>query len=55
MGKVTTMSPLVHSVVQQNMGIFMSVMPGARIFTTVTTKLIPVSRVPMPDNCRPQM
>ncbi len=37
-----------HSAVQVNTGIFMSVMPGARIFTIVTKKLIAVMSVPIP-------
>ena len=45
-------STLVQSAVHVNTGIFIQVMPGARIFTMVTKKLIPVSKVPMPDNCR---
>ena len=46
---------LVKVQVQVKTGIFISVMPGARILNTVTRKLTPVSSVPSPDNCSAQM
>jgi hypothetical protein len=36
-------------------GIFIIVIPGARIFTMVAMRFIPDSVVPMPAICRPQM
>jgi len=41
--------------VHVNTGIFISDMPGARIRTMVTKKLMAVISVPTPDNCRLQM
>ncbi|MNG03533.1 hypothetical protein D3C84_866190 [compost metagenome] len=38
-----------------NIGIFISFMPGARIFKIVTTKLMPVAREPIPEIWMPQM
>ena len=49
------MMALLASVVQQNTGIFIMVMPGARIFTIVAIRLMPDSVVPTPATCRPQM
>ena len=46
---------IVHSAVQVNTGILMSVIPGARRPTIVTKKLMPVSSVPMPAISRLQM
>ena len=34
---------------QVNIGIFISFMPGARIFRIVTMKLIPVVKLPIPE------
>ncbi len=48
-------STFVQSAVHVNTGIFMNVMPGARIRTIVTKKLMPVSSVPTPESCRLQM
>ncbi len=36
-------------------GIFISVIPGARIFTMVAMRFIPDRVGPMPASCRPQM
>ena len=54
-GKEATISALVHSEVQTKIGIFISVMPGARILTMVTSRLIPDSVVPTPAICSDQM
>ena len=43
------------SAVQVNTGIFIRVMPGARMRRIVTMKLMPVSVVPKPDICSDQM
>ena len=48
MGKAATISRLEASEVQQNIGMRISDMPGARSFRMVVTKLIPVSSVPTP-------
>ena len=42
------MIALLASVVQQKTGIFIMVMPGARIFTMVAIRLMPDSVVPTP-------
>ncbi len=49
------MSTLVHSAVQVKIGIFMAVMPGARILTMVAMRLTPESSVPMPAICSDQI
>ena len=54
-GKAATISTLVHSAVQVKTGIFISVMPGARILTMVAIRLIPDSSVPTPAICSDQM
>ena len=45
-------STLVHSAVQVNTGIFIMVMPGARILMIVASRLMPESVVPTPAICR---
>jgi hypothetical protein len=54
-GKVATIRMLVQSEVQVKTGIFMKVMPGARIFTIVAIRLMPDSVVPTPATCSPQI
>ena len=49
-GKEAIISTLVHNDAQVNTGILNIVIPGARIFSMVTKKLIPVSVVPIPDS-----
>ena len=49
------MRMLVQSAVQVKTGIFIMVMPGARIFTMVAMRLMPESNVPMPAICSAQM
>ena len=44
-----------HSAVQVKIGIFITPMPGARIFTMVAMRLTPDSRVPTPATCSDQM
>ncbi|CFO72450.1 Uncharacterised protein [Bordetella pertussis] len=44
-----------HSAVQVNTGMRISVMPGARILTMVTSRLTPESKVPTPAICKVQM
>ena len=44
-----------HSAVQVKIGIRIIVMPGQRILTMVTIRLMPESVVPTPATCRPQM
>ena len=46
---------LVHSAVQVKIGIFISVMPGARILTMVAIRFTPDSKVPTPATCSDQM
>ncbi len=46
---------LVHSDVQQKIGIFIMVMPGARILTIVQIRLTPDSKVPTPAICSDQI
>ncbi len=41
--------------VQVKIGIFIRLMPGARILRMVAMKLTPVSVVPKPDSCMLQM
>ena len=53
-GKAATISMLEHSAVQQNTGMRMYVMPGARSFRMVVTMLMPASSVPMPEICSAQ-
>ena len=48
MAKIIRM--LVHSAVQVNSGMRIRVMPGARRFQIVVTKLMPVSIEPRPDS-----
>ena len=48
-------STLVHRAVQVNTGIFIMVMPGARILTMVASRLMPESSVPTPASCSDQM
>jgi hypothetical protein len=45
----------VHNEVQVNTGIFISVMPGARILMMVASKLTPDSNVPTPAICSDHM
>lgn len=52
-GNANTMMKAVINVVHVNIGMRRSVMPGARILMMVTTKLIPVKSVPIPDICKP--
>ena len=47
-GKAATIRMFVQSAVQVKIGIFIMVMPGARIFTMVAIRLMPDNRVPMP-------
>ncbi|MNJ76269.1 hypothetical protein D3C77_735170 [compost metagenome] len=54
-GKAATISTLVHSAVQVKMGMRIIFMPGARIFTMVTSRLTPDSRVPTPAICKAHM
>ncbi|MNV34261.1 hypothetical protein D3C71_1256710 [compost metagenome] len=54
-GKAAMISTLVTSAVQVNTGMCISFMPGVRIFRMVMKKLIPLSVVPRPATCRPQM
>ena len=54
-GKAATIKTFVHSAVQVNTGIFIKVMPGARIFTIVTIRLMPDNSVPTPAICSDQM
>ena len=54
-GKAATISTLVQSDVQVKTGIFISVMPGARILTMVAIRLMPDSVVPTPAICSAQM
>ncbi len=49
------MITLVTSTVQVNTGIFIRVMPGARMRRMVMNRLTPVSKVPTPDACNAQM
>ena len=44
-----------QSEVQVKIGIRIMVMPGQRILTMVTIRLMPDSVVPTPATCRPQM
>jgi hypothetical protein len=46
---------LVHRAVQVKTGIFIMVMPGARIFTMVAIRFTPESNVPTPATCSAQM
>ncbi len=50
-GKAATIRTLVHREVQVNTGIFIRFMPGARILTMVTNRLMPDSKVPTPAIC----
>ena len=54
-GNAATISTFVHSEVQVNTGIFMSVMPGARILMMVVSRFTPDSNVPTPAICSAQM
>jgi hypothetical protein len=54
-GKAATISTLVTRAVQVNTGICISFMLGVRILRMVMKKLIPLSVVPKPATCRPQM
>ena len=54
-GNAATISTLVHNAVQVKIGIFIMVMPGARILMMVAIKLIPDSDVPTPAICKAQM
>ena len=53
-GKAATIRMLVQSADQTKIGSFIMLMPGARIFTMVATRLIPESNVPMPAICSAQ-
>ncbi|MCY1214744.1 hypothetical protein D9M72_265710 [compost metagenome] len=48
-------STLVHSAVQVKIGMRISVMPGARILTMVTSRLMPDNNVPTPATCNDHM
>ncbi|MNJ75258.1 hypothetical protein D3C77_723230 [compost metagenome] len=50
-GNANTIITLVIRTDQVNIGIFIKVMPGARILRIVAIKLIPVINVPIPDIC----
>ncbi len=50
-GNAATISRFDASVVQQNIGMRVYVMPGACSFSTVVTKFTPVSKVPTPEIC----
>ncbi|MCY1203293.1 hypothetical protein D9M72_147950 [compost metagenome] len=54
-GKAATISTLVTSEVQVKIGIFIRLMPGARMRRMVTMKLMPESVVPSPDIWSAQM
>ena len=54
-GKAATIRTLVTSEVQVKIGIFIRVMPGARMRRMVTMKLMPLSVVPNPEICSAQM
>ncbi len=54
-GKAATISTLVHSAVHVKMGMRIIFMPGARIFTMVTSKFTPESNVPTPAICKAHM
>ena len=47
-GKMAMISALAHRALQLKSGIFMRPMPGQRIFTRVTTRLMADSVVPTP-------
>ena len=53
-GNAAMMRRLEASEVQQNMGMRIKSMPGARPFNRVVTKFTPVSRVPTPEICSDQ-
>ena len=53
-GKAATMSKLEANEVQQNTGMRIRFMPGARSLRIVVTKLTPVSSEPMPAICSAQ-
>ena len=44
-----------HSAVQVKIGIFIMLMPGARILTMVAMRFTPDSMVPTPATCSDQM
>ncbi|MNE84089.1 hypothetical protein D3C80_1809600 [compost metagenome] len=50
-GKANTIITLVIRTDQVNIGIFINVIPGARILRMVAIKLIPVINVPIPAIC----
>ena len=50
-GKIAIASTWLHSAVQQNTGIFIIVMPGARILMMVVTMLMADNVVPTPAIC----
>jgi hypothetical protein len=52
-GMANTSSTCTTKLIHVNTGIFMSVMPGARMLSTVTTRLMPPTRDAMPVICRP--
>ncbi|MNJ65031.1 hypothetical protein D3C77_610230 [compost metagenome] len=54
-GKAATISTLVTSEVHVKIGIFIRLMPGARMRRMVTMKLMPLSVVPSPDIWSAQM
>src|SRR3989344_2035647 len=51
-GKTVTAMIMLHRDPQVNKGIFLSVIPGARILRIVIIKLIAPSVVPIPEICR---
>ena len=52
-GMANTSRIWVTKLIQVNTGIRMSVMPGARRLSTVTTRFTPPTRLAMPVICRP--
>ena len=54
-GNAATIRMLVHREVQVNTGIFIRLMPGARILTMVTSRFTPDNSVPTPAICKAQM
>ncbi|MNJ53248.1 hypothetical protein D3C77_486290 [compost metagenome] len=50
-GKANKMITFVIRIDHVNIGIFINVMPGARILRMVTMKFTPVNNVPIPEIC----
>ncbi len=55
MGNAKATRIMLVSTLQAKIGIFKSVMPGARILRMVVMKLMPESRLPRPAICRLQI